>query len=87
MDRLRLRSDGFEIETEMNLNAVLARLRIAKVPSLELGRRSGTSNLSAFHDGWQILRTLVKRRLADSGRRWETDSTSPLEALERSASR
>ena len=35
-------------------------LRIAEVPSNELTRISGNSNLNTFRDGWRVLRTLAR---------------------------
>jgi glycosyltransferase involved in cell wall biosynthesis len=64
LDHLDLRADGFEIETEMVLGAVRAGLRIAEVPSLELPRRSGRSNLHALSDGMRVLRTVLADRSA-----------------------
>ncbi|PYI65812.1 glycosyl transferase family 2 [Arthrobacter livingstonensis] len=57
---LELASSGFEIETELAVRAALAGLRIAEVPTHELNRLSGTSNLRTFRDGWRVLHTLVK---------------------------
>jgi glycosyltransferase involved in cell wall biosynthesis len=57
---LGLSASGFEIETEMTLNALTAGLRIAEVPSLETPRRSGHSNLRTFRDGWRVLRTILR---------------------------
>lgn len=56
---LGLQGSGFEIETEMTLQAVTAGLRIAEVPSIESPRRSGQSNLRTFRDGWRVLRTIM----------------------------
>ena len=61
--RLDLRSDGFEIETEMVVRALRAGLRIAEVPSFELPRRYGESNLSAWRDGCRVLKTLLAERV------------------------
>jgi glycosyltransferase involved in cell wall biosynthesis len=61
---LNLSADGFEIETQMVVNAVKSGLRIAEVPSFELERRSGQSNLRTFRDGRRVLRTLVRERFA-----------------------
>jgi hypothetical protein len=61
---LALTAHGFEIETELVLHAVKANLRIAEVPSIELARRCGESNLRTFHDGQRVLRTLVRERVA-----------------------
>jgi glycosyltransferase involved in cell wall biosynthesis len=67
LDTLDLRSSGFEIETEMILAALRAGLRIAEVPSLELPRRSGTSNLRTFRDGRRVLRTVFSERKRPAG--------------------
>ena len=56
---LRLQASGFEIEAEMVIGALRAGLRIAEVPSLELPRRSGRSNLHVLRDGPRVLRTLL----------------------------
>src|SRR5262249_32585936 len=56
---LRLQASGFEIEAEMVIGALRAGLRIAEVPSLELPRRSGRSNLHVLRDGTPVLRTLL----------------------------
>lgn len=56
---LDMRSDGFEIETELVVRAARAGLRIAEVPSHEMDRLSGTTNLRTFRDGWRVLRTLA----------------------------
>ncbi len=59
---LALSADGFEIETQLVLSAVKAGLQIQEVPSFELERRAGTSNLNAFRDGKRVLRTLLSER-------------------------
>lgn len=64
LDDLDLHSSGFEIETEMITHALCSGLRIAEVPSLELPRRSGRSNLHAISDGQRVLRTLLAERPA-----------------------
>ncbi len=58
IDRLELTADGFEIETQIVTRSVRAGLRIAEVPSQELERRHGQSNLRTFRDGWRVLRTI-----------------------------
>jgi glycosyltransferase involved in cell wall biosynthesis len=60
---LGLTSGGFEIETEVAVRAIEAGLRIAEVPSVELLRHHGASNLNAWRDGWRILRLLARERL------------------------
>jgi glycosyltransferase involved in cell wall biosynthesis len=59
LEILQLESDGFEIETELIVRAAKAGLRIAEVPSLELDRISGASNLQTFRDGWRVLGTMA----------------------------
>jgi hypothetical protein len=62
LESLALTADGFEIETELVLNAVRAGLDIREVPSFELVRRAGKSNLNAVRDGCRVLRTIVEHR-------------------------
>lgn len=62
LDQLDLHATGFEIEAEMIVHALRRGLRIAEVPSLELPRRSGHSNLHAISDGRRVLRTLLSER-------------------------
>jgi glycosyltransferase involved in cell wall biosynthesis len=62
LDALDLTANGFEIETQLVLSAVKAKLKIAEVPSLELPRRAGKSNLSAFRDGRRVLNTILQER-------------------------
>jgi glycosyltransferase involved in cell wall biosynthesis len=73
LDRLALTADGFEIEMELILSAVKAGLSIAEVPSMELERRFGVSNLKAWHDGKRVLKTLVVERLRRLDRVRATD--------------
>jgi glycosyltransferase involved in cell wall biosynthesis len=63
LEQLRLYSDGFEIETEICVHAVTAKLVVAEIPSYELNRRSGASNLHPFRDGWRVLKVLIRNRL------------------------
>ena len=79
LDILQLESDGFEIETELIVRAARAGLRIAEVPSIELSRISGDSNLQTFRDGWRVLRTLARECTA-----WEAPTAGARpEALRR----
>lgn len=79
VDRLALKSTGFEIETEMCVNAVRAGLKMAEVASHESNRRHGESNLNTFRDGWRVLRTMVRLRFA--GRLTTVEVTQPVEVL------
>lgn len=51
---------GFEIETEMNVQALRAGLDVFEVPSKEFPRIHGVSNLRTFPDGWRVLKTIVR---------------------------
>jgi glycosyltransferase involved in cell wall biosynthesis len=62
LPRLGLDAEGFEIETQMNVRALRAGLRVAEVPSFESRRVHGKSNLRALPDGWRVLRTILKER-------------------------
>ncbi len=64
LDTLELDTDGFEIETLMNVRALRAGLKIAEVPSFESYRIYGDSNLSAIRDGWRILMTILRERFS-----------------------
>jgi Glycosyl transferase family 2 len=63
--KLGLKSDGFEIETEIVVRACKEQLEIAEVPSFESPRRNGDSNLSAWRDGRRVLRTLLRERVGE----------------------
>lgn len=60
LEILALSATGFEIEAEMVVRAMKAGLRVAEVPSLELPRRAGTSNLRSVRDGIRVLRTVLR---------------------------
>ena len=51
--------DGFEIETVINCRFAAAAVEIVEVPSVELLRLHGESNLNAVTDGLRVLRTLA----------------------------
>lgn len=54
--------DGFEIETVLNCRMAAAGVKIAEVPSIELRRIHGETNLRTFADGSRVLRTIVAER-------------------------
>jgi glycosyltransferase involved in cell wall biosynthesis len=62
LEHLSLSASGFEIEAEMVVRAMQGGLRVAEVPSLELPRRAGKSNLHAIRDGTRVLRTVLRGR-------------------------
>ena len=62
--------DGFEIETLINCRVAAAGLKVAEVPSTELLRLFGDSNLHAVKDGFRVLKTIgTEWRRARSRRR------------------
>jgi glycosyltransferase involved in cell wall biosynthesis len=61
---LNLDADGFEIETQMNIRALRAKLKIMEVPSFEAERIHGESNLRTIPDGWRVLKTILKERFS-----------------------
>ena len=58
-----LKSTNFEIETEVFIKAKKLGFEVAEIPSIELRRRYGKSNLSIFSDGFRILKTIVRERV------------------------
>jgi glycosyltransferase involved in cell wall biosynthesis len=54
--------DGFEIETVINCRFASAKVKITEVPSVELPRIHGESNLRTFSDGARVLRTIMAER-------------------------
>ena len=60
IDKLDLESDGFGIETEISIRAAKKGLRVLEVPSFEKARHSGEGKLRTFHDGWIILKRILR---------------------------
>ncbi len=54
-----LESKNFEIETENFIKARKLGLKVVEVPSVELKRRHGTSNLRGVHDSVRIMKTVI----------------------------
>jgi glycosyltransferase involved in cell wall biosynthesis len=76
--KLDLDADGFEIETQINVQALAAGLRVTEVPSFEFKRIHGTSNLRTFRDGWRVLKIILRERRRA---KWRMRSWKP-EAVE-----
>ena len=55
---LRLDADGFEIETQMNVRALAAGLKVVEVPSFESDRLHGDAKLQVIRDGLRIVKTI-----------------------------
>jgi glycosyltransferase involved in cell wall biosynthesis len=62
LDHIEIDSDGFEIETLINIRMYLAGLKVTEVPSIEYQRIHGISNLHAIKDGWRILKLIWQER-------------------------
>ena len=58
-DGSRIWGDGFEIETLITVRVAQAGLAVTEVPSFELSRIHGESNLRTFADGQRVLRTIT----------------------------
>ena len=63
--KLRLKQDGFGIETEIAIKAAKKKLRVLEVPSYEKIRASGEGKLRTFRDGWLILKTIITEMFSD----------------------
>ena len=62
LEHIEIDSNGFEIETLINIRMHLAGLKITEVPSIEYQRIHGLSNLNAIRDGWRILKLILRER-------------------------
>ncbi len=66
--------DGFEIETLINCRAAVSKLQVTEVPSVELLRLFGTSNLNVARDGLRVLKTMstewIRARRTNRVRAW-----------------
>jgi glycosyltransferase involved in cell wall biosynthesis len=51
-------SNGFEVETLMNIRVALSKVKVIEVPSVEAPRLTGESNLRVTRDGMRVLRTI-----------------------------
>ena len=62
-------SNGFEIETQINIRLARTALEVTEVPSVEHVRLYGESKLSTVRDGIRVLRTILRERV-----RWNVDA-------------
>jgi glycosyltransferase involved in cell wall biosynthesis len=65
LDRLssNLKSENFEIETEICVKSKMLGLRVLEIPSFERARLHGASKLSSFGDGFRILALILRESL------------------------
>jgi glycosyltransferase involved in cell wall biosynthesis len=59
----KLWGDGFEVETIINTRIARGRLTVVEVPSFELERIHGVSNLNTWRDGFRVLRAALTERM------------------------
>jgi glycosyltransferase involved in cell wall biosynthesis len=64
LGKMELVSDGFEIETELNVKVLKAGLKVKEVPSFEKKRLNGCGSLRAFQDGRRIIGTIFRLRFS-----------------------
>lgn len=62
---INLDSDGFEIETKMNVQVVRKGFKVVEVPSFEAPRVFGEGRLRTFPDGWRVLKTIFREAYDD----------------------
>ena len=58
--KLDLKSNHTEIETEMVMKCLKNKCSILEVPSMELKRRFGESNIKLYRHGWRYVWTVIK---------------------------
>ena len=63
LDAITVDCTGFEVETLINIRIARAGLVTKEVASFEGERIHGQSNLRTFHDGWRVLRTILRERV------------------------
>src|SRR5437899_4572561 len=63
LPQLALDRDGFEVETLMNIRALLVGLKVVEVASFESLRLSGQSGLRTFADGGRVLKFIGRQGL------------------------
>ena len=71
--KLALDRPGFEVETLMNIRALLVRLKVVEVASFESARLTGASGLRTFPDGWRVLKIIAREWYWSQARKnWRT---------------
>ena len=63
LEKLPIRSSGFEVEAEQSILMIKAGLKIKEVPSFEAARKNGKSGLHSLRDGLRILNVIFKEYL------------------------
>lgn len=65
IERVKLLSDGFEMEQEMNVKIKKAGLRVIEIPCSDRGRLTGGSKVSIWKQGLRDLITIIRERFRD----------------------
>jgi glycosyltransferase involved in cell wall biosynthesis len=63
LPHLQLDSDGFEVETVLNVRALRVGMHVTEVPSYESPRVYGKGRLRTIPDGWRVLKAIVRERI------------------------
>jgi glucose-1-phosphate cytidylyltransferase len=67
---LALDRDGFEVETLMNIRALLVGLKVVEVASFESPRLNGKSGLRPVPDGWRVLKIIGREWFSRRAKTW-----------------
>lgn len=65
IERVKLLSDGFEMEQEMNVKIKKAGLRVIEIPCADRGRLTGSSKVPIWKQGLKDLITIIRERFRD----------------------
>jgi glycosyltransferase involved in cell wall biosynthesis len=61
--KLKLKTNGFGIETEIAIDAAKKRLKVLEIPSFEKKRAGGEGKLKTIKDGWEIFKIILSELL------------------------
>jgi glycosyltransferase involved in cell wall biosynthesis len=61
LNKMKLTTNGFGIETEILIEAAKKGLKIIEVPSFEKKRNSGEGKLKTWKDGWEIFKIIINK--------------------------
>lgn len=64
VEKVTIESNGFDVETEINIKVKKAGMRVLEVPSYEDERKHGRGNLHSFRDGKRILGRIFKEHIS-----------------------
>jgi glycosyltransferase involved in cell wall biosynthesis len=65
-DSMKIKSNGFDIETELTIKALVNGFTLAEVPITCMRRVDSVSRLNTFRDGFAIFRTIFESSLSES---------------------